>query len=80
MKKFVGFYYRCSFNVCLWAFLSLIGLMVLSSSAFALQSGDFNYTVSDGTVTITGYAGRYGHVVIPYHRRHAGGRNSGFAH
>ena len=25
MKKFVGFYYRCSFKVCLCAFLSLIG-------------------------------------------------------
>ena len=25
MKKFVRLYYRCSFNVCLWAFLSLIG-------------------------------------------------------
>ncbi len=30
MKKFIGFYYRCSFNICLWVFLSLIGLMVLS--------------------------------------------------
>ena len=38
MKKFVGFYYRCSFKVCLWAFLSLIGLTVLSSSAFAVTN------------------------------------------
>ena len=57
MKKFVGFYYRCSFKVCLCAFLSLIGLMVLSSSAFALQLGDFYYyTESGGTVTITGFS------------------------
>ena len=65
MKKFVGFYYRCSFKVCLWAFLSLIGFMFLSSSAFALQSGDFTYTVSGGTVTITEYTGAGGDVVIP---------------
>ena len=65
MKKFVGFYYRCSFKVCLCVFLSLIGFMVLSSSAFALQSGDFTYTVSGGTVTITGYTGAGGNVVIP---------------
>jgi hypothetical protein len=29
--------------------------MVLSSPAFALQSGDFFYTVSGGTVTISGF-------------------------
>ena len=29
--------------------------LVFSNIAFALQSGDFTYTVSDGTVTITGY-------------------------
>jgi len=41
------------FNVCLW--VSLISLIVLSSSAFAdQQSGDFYYTVSNSTVTITG--------------------------
>ena len=57
MKKFVGFYYRCILKVCLCAFLSLIGLMVLSLPAFALQSGDFTYTVNrDSTVTITQYA------------------------
>jgi hypothetical protein len=65
MKTFVGFYNRCSFKVCLCAFLSLIVLLVLSSSAFALQSGDFTYTVSGGTVTITGYTGSGGDVVIP---------------
>ena len=63
-RKFVGFYYRCSFKVCLWAFLSLIGLIFLSSSAFALQSGDFTYTVSGGTVTITGYTGSGGGAVV----------------
>jgi|GEM_PF-1310980 len=65
MKKFVGFYYRCSFNVCLWAFLALISLMFLSSPAFSLQSGDFTYSGSGGTVTITGYTGAGGAVVIP---------------
>jgi hypothetical protein len=35
--------------------LSLIGLMFLSSSAFAEQYGDFTYTVSGGSVTIAGY-------------------------
>jgi hypothetical protein len=65
MKKIVEFYYRCSFKVCLRAFLSLIGLMLLSSSAFALQSGDFTYTESAGTITITKYIGSGGNVVIP---------------
>jgi len=37
---------RCSFSVCLLAFLSLISLMFLSSSAFAQHSGDFKYTFS----------------------------------
>jgi hypothetical protein len=60
MKKF-----RCSINVCLWVFLTLIGLMVLSSSALALQSGDFTYTVSGSTVTITKYNGTGGNVIIP---------------
>jgi hypothetical protein len=65
MKKFVKLYYRCSFNVCLWAFLSLIGLMFLSSSAFAQQSGDFYYSVSTGSITITGYRCPAGAAVIP---------------
>ena len=39
--------------------------MVLSSSAFAQQSGDFIYTVSGGTVTITKYTGSAEDVVIP---------------
>jgi hypothetical protein len=55
MKKIVRFYYRCSFKVCLCAFYSLIALTVLSSSAFAEQYGDFTYTVSGSTVTITGF-------------------------
>ena len=65
MKKSVGFYIR-NFNVCLLAFLSLIGLLFLSSSAFADQYGDFIYTVNaNNTVTITGYTGAGGAVVIP---------------
>jgi hypothetical protein len=64
--KFVRFYNRCSFNVCLWAFLSLIGLMFQASSAFAQQSGDFTYQVSAYTVTITKYTGTGGNVVIPF--------------
>ena len=67
-RKFVGFYYRCSSIIFLWAFLPLIGLMFLSSSALALQSGNFIYTVSGGTVTITGYtlcSTNAGDVVIP---------------
>ncbi len=44
----------------------LISLMFLSESAFALQSGDFTYEVSGGlTITITGYTGTSGVVVIP---------------
>jgi hypothetical protein len=65
MKKLVGFYYRCSFKVCLCAFLSLIGLTVLPSSAFAAQYGDYVYSVSNGTVTINQYIGGGGDVVIP---------------
>ena len=72
MKKFVGFYYRCSFKVCLCAVLALIALTVLSSSAFAqckqynpCTYGDFTYMVSGGTVTITQYIGAGGDVVIP---------------
>jgi len=49
---------------------SFIGLMLLSSSAFGLQSGDFTYDVVTGGasgdfVTITGYTGTGGAVVIP---------------
>ena len=72
MKKFVGFYYRCSFNVFLWVVLSLIGFTVLSSPAFAQCTqmsqclyGDYYYTVSNGAVTITQYIGAGGNVVIP---------------
>ncbi len=45
--------------------LCLIGCVFLCSSAFALQSGDFTYTVSGSEVTITGYTGAGGAVVIP---------------
>ena len=45
--------------------LLLIGYMFLASSAFAQQSGDFTYTESGGTITITGYTGTGGAVVIP---------------
>ena len=72
MKKFVGFYYRCSFKVLLCAVLSLIALTVLSSSAFAQCTqytpctyGDYKYMVSNGTVTITQYIGAGGNVVVP---------------
>jgi hypothetical protein len=67
MKKIVGLYYRCSLIICLSAFLSLIGLIALSSSAFALQWEDFTYTESSGTITITGYACHSGRqpVLIP---------------
>ena len=57
-----GFYMKFRKSIL---FLSLIGLMFLSSSAFALQSGDFTYTLSDGTVTITEYTGTGGAIVIP---------------
>jgi len=40
--------------MCLCAFLLLTGLIFLSQSVYALQSGDFYYTVSNSTVTITG--------------------------
>jgi hypothetical protein len=45
--------------------LSVIYCVFLSSSTFALQSGDFTYTVSNSTITITGYTGPGGSVVIP---------------
>jgi len=66
MKKFVGFYYRCSFKVCLCAVLSLIGFLFLSSSAFAAQYGDFTYgyDAPNGNVIITKYTGAGGNVVI----------------
>ena len=59
MKKFDGFKYRSSCTVCVCAFLALIGLAVLSSSAFAFQDGDYTYTVSGGNATITGIHGRW---------------------
>ena len=65
MKKFDGFKYRSSCNVCVWAVLALIGLVVLSSSAFADQDGDYTYTVSGGNATITGYTGAGGPISIP---------------
>jgi hypothetical protein len=65
MKNFIGFYYRCNFNVCSLTFLLLTFLIFLPLSAFALQSGDFTYVVSDGNVTITNYTGLGGVVVIP---------------
>ena len=49
-------------------FISLISLFFLSTSAFALQYGNFTYTVSGGTVTITGYtlcSTNAGDVIIP---------------
>jgi hypothetical protein len=45
--------------------LSVICCLFLCSSAFAQQSGDFTYSVSNSTVTITGYTGAGGAVVIP---------------
>jgi hypothetical protein len=39
--------------------------LVLPNMAFALQSGDFTYEVSDGTVTITGYTCAAGDAAIP---------------
>ena len=57
-----GFYMQFRKSIL---FLSIIGLMFLSSSAFAHQSGDFTYTVSGDTVTITKYTGTGGAVVIP---------------
>ena len=64
-KKFVGFYYRSSFVVCLWVFLTLIGLMFFPSSAFAAQDGDYTYTESGGNATITAYTGTGGAISIP---------------
>jgi hypothetical protein len=66
MKKLIGFYSRCSFNVFLWAFLSLIGFIVFSSSALAdLVAGDYTYTEAGGNATITGYTGAGGAISIP---------------
>jgi hypothetical protein len=45
--------------------LSVISCVFLCSSAFAEQFGDFTYTVSNNQVTITGYTGSGGDVVIP---------------
>jgi hypothetical protein len=66
MKKFVGYCYRSSFFIYLWVFLTLIGLMFLSSSAFAdLVDGDYTYTESGGNATVTGYTGPNGPISIP---------------
>ncbi len=50
-------------------FYPVIVCVFLSSSAFALQSGDFTYTTDNVTVTITGYTAGYSAtgkaVVIP---------------
>jgi len=67
-RKFVGFYYRCSSIIFLWAFLTLIGLMFLSSSALAavpFQSGDYTCYDIGGTITTVGYTGPGGVVVVP---------------
>ncbi len=45
--------------------LAFIGFIFFSSTAFGEQSGDFTYTVLNNTVTITGYTGAGGAVVIP---------------
>ena len=46
--------------------LPLIALIFLQPSAFALQSGDYTYSVSgNDTITITGYTGSGGTVEIP---------------
>jgi hypothetical protein len=45
--------------------LLFIGLMFLSSSAFADQDGDYTYTASGGNATITGYTGAGGAISIP---------------
>jgi hypothetical protein len=46
--------------------LPLIALLFLQPSAFALQSGDYTYSVSGSdTITITGYTGSGGAVEIP---------------
>lgn len=45
--------------------LYVLASLILSTSAFADQWGDYEYTVSGSTVTITGYTGAGGDVVIP---------------
>ena len=65
MKKHAGFKYRSSCTVCVCAFLALIGLTVLSPSAFAFTDGDYTYSVSGGNATITGYTGPGGAITIP---------------
>jgi hypothetical protein len=65
MKKFIGFYCRCSFNNFLLAFLSLTGFIFLSSAALADQDGDYTYSVSGGNATITAYTGAGGALSIP---------------
>ena len=52
MKKFIALYYRYSFKACLWVFLSVTCFIILPSSAFAAQYGDYVYSVSNGTVII----------------------------
>ena len=66
MKKHDGFKYCSSCNVCLWAFLALFGITVLSSFAFAaFQEEDYTYTVSGGNATIIVYTGAGGAITIP---------------
>jgi len=48
------------------AFALVISItMVENTAAFAEQSGDFTYTISNSTVEITGYTGTGGAVIIP---------------
>ena len=46
-------------------FLSLIGCLFLSSSAFADVDGNYTYTMSGGNATVTGYNGPGGAISIP---------------
>jgi hypothetical protein len=64
-RKHFGFINRGSLVICLGVLVSLTGFVTLSSPAFALQYGDFTYTVSGGAATITKYTGAGGAVVIP---------------
>ena len=56
---------KCKLSATIYCLAIITLALVLPNMAFALQSGDFSYTVSDNTVTITGYTGVGGKVVIP---------------
>jgi len=56
---------KCKLSAIVFYAVILALALVLPNMDFALQSGDFTYEISDGTVTITGYTCPAGDADIP---------------